>query len=133
LVPVAGSRAGRAAQEVAFGISSSIGTETVLAHITDSTPGAQSNGSTVAGDVLAHGSEAGSNVGARVQTIERRATAPADEILTLARDVAADVVVVGATRRTAADTQFLGQTTTQMLLRCDATVIAVILPEVATA
>jgi hypothetical protein len=42
-------------------------------------------------------------------------------------------VVVGATRRTAADTQFLGQTTTQMLLRCDATVIAVILPEVATA
>ena len=48
----------------AFGISSSIGTETVLAHITDSTPGAQSNGSAVAGDVLAHGSEAGSNMGA---------------------------------------------------------------------
>jgi Kef-type K+ transport system membrane component KefB/nucleotide-binding universal stress UspA family protein len=129
LVPVAGSRAARAAQEIAFGISSSIGTETVLAHITDSTAAAQRSGRAVAGDVLAHGSEVGANVGARVQTIERRATAPADEIVSLARDVGADLVVVGGTRRTAADTQFLGQTTTQILLRCDATVVAVIPPQ----
>lgn len=132
LVPVAGSRAARAAQEIAFGISSSIGTETVLAHITDSSAVARRSGSEVAGDVLAHGSELGSNVGARVQTVERPATAPADEIVSLARDVAADVVVVGGTRRTATDTPFLGQTTTQILLRCDATVVAVILPEPAS-
>jgi nucleotide-binding universal stress UspA family protein len=64
-----------------------------------------------------------------VQTIERASTSPGAEIVRLAREVSADLVVVGATRRAAADTQFLGQTTTQILLHCDATVIAVVLPE----
>lgn len=39
-----------------------------------------------------------------------------------------DLVVVGATQRTAAGTQFLGQTTTEILRTCPATVVAVVLP-----
>jgi Kef-type K+ transport system membrane component KefB len=128
LVPVAGSRTARAAQEVAFGISSSIGTETVLAHVS-------SNGhhhprtSAVAEDVLAHASGHGVDAGARVLTVERRAGSPGPEIVTLAEEVAADLVVVGATQRAAAERQFLGHTTSDILQRCPATVVAVILPE----
>jgi nucleotide-binding universal stress UspA family protein len=125
LVPVAGSRTARAAQEIAFGISTSIGTETVLAHI--STDG-HDRPSGVGGEVLAHASGHGVDVGARVQTIERPSSAPGAEIVTLAREVAADLVVVGASQRTAVDTQFLGQMTTEILRRCPATVVAVVLP-----
>ncbi|MGH9083931.1 MAG: cation:proton antiporter [Acidimicrobiales bacterium] len=130
LVPVAGSRTARAAQEVAFGISAAIGTETVLAHI--STGDAERPRATVAEDVLSHASAHGMDAGARVQTIERPAVSPGHEIVTLAEEVAADLVVVGATQRAAADTQFLGHTTTEILHRCAATVVAVILPEAPT-
>lgn len=64
-----------------------------------------------------------------VQSVERASSSPGGEIVRLAREVSADLVVVGATRRAAAETQFLGQTTTQILLHADATVIAVVLPE----
>jgi len=127
LVPVAGSRTARAAQEVAFGISSSIGTETVLAHISEERS-LWERAPHVAEEVLSHASEHGLDAGARVQTIERPARSPGKEIVTLAEEVAADLVVVGATQRTAAETQFLGQTTTEILRSCGATVVAVVLP-----
>lgn len=131
LVPVAGSRTARSAQEIAFAISSNIGTETVIAHIKSHGTAQDPSAAAVATDVLSHASERGIDVGARVQTVERASLSPGAEIVRLAREVSADLVVVGATRRAAADTQFLGQTTTQILLHCDATVIAVVLPEAA--
>ena len=140
LVPVAGSRTARAAQEIAFGISSSIGTETVLAHISTNGhtpdghspdghgPGEGHRSTPVGDEVLAHASGHGVDVGARVQTIERPSAAPGAEIVALAQEVGADLVVVGASQRTAVETQFLGQTTTEILRRCPVTVVAVVLP-----
>jgi Kef-type K+ transport system membrane component KefB/nucleotide-binding universal stress UspA family protein len=127
LVPVAGSRTARAAQEVAFGVSGTIGTETVLAHISHERS-MWERAPHVAAEVLNQASGQGIDVGARVQTIERPGTSPGAEIVTLAEEVAADLVVVGATQRSAAETQFLGQTTTRILRDCRATVVAVVLP-----
>ncbi len=143
LVPVSGGARARAAQEIAFGISSAIGTDTVIAHVAPpgqvtsdgvvesgafgATPATTATrvGEGVLGDAFLRALSAG----ARVQTIERVSASPAEQIVALAREVAADVVIIGATRRTVGDGQFLGATPTEVLRHCDATVVVVVLPE----
>lgn len=129
LVPVAAGPRAKAAQEIAFAISASIGTETVLAHVTTPTRnGADGRGRRVGPGLLGEAFDVALRTDARVQTLERTAPSASDEIIRLTREVGADVVLMGATRRLVGGHQDLGHTTTEVLVHCHATVVAVVLP-----
>lgn len=149
LVPVTGTRTARAAQEVAFGLSARLGTEIVIAHVvnrgtarraragdlSDAVDGGQDGDgdgdgeSAIARSILRQASEQAGDVGARVQTMMRAAASPPDAILTLVDEVAADLVILGTSRRTVAGQAFLGHTVEEMLASCDATLVIVVTPD----
>lgn len=130
LVPVAGGRTAKASQEIAYGISSRLGTETVLAHV--AAPGGSFSRREAirraAAGLLHQASEQARDAGARVQTLERTGTDAAEEILDMARDVGCDLVVVGSTQKDAGGDLYLGHTTSEILAHARSTVVAVLLP-----
>ncbi len=156
LLPIAGTASSRAAQELGFNISASIGTRAVLGHVvTDHGAGngngngtgahtvPENDGTTVGVDVLTrplvNGSRAGEQLldqarararelGARWTVSVRSAPSAAVGILGLAEEHETDLVVVGATRRNVQDHLFLGHTVEQVLRSCDATTIVVVTP-----
>lgn len=131
LLPVAGGPSATASLEIAVGISASLGTETVLAHIAAperAGTGPREAVSRLVAGLLQHASTRAISAGARVQTIERTASSPVDEILSLVHEVGADLVIVGATRKAVGGELFLGHTTSEVLTHAEATVIAVVLP-----
>jgi Kef-type K+ transport system membrane component KefB len=142
LVPVAGTRTARSAQEVAYGISAKLGTEIVLAHVVSreavedaAAPPAPTTSEEAVEDVERIGRgvlwDAGVHAlssGARIQTLVHRAATPAKGVLALTEQVAADLVVVGATVRSVAGRPFLGHTVEEILAACPATVVVVVAP-----
>lgn len=131
LVPIAGGPSAKASQEIAYGISASLGTETVLAHVTAPGRGrgrALEAVTRTASGLLHQAFEHARSTGARVQTLERTGSNPADEIIKMIRDVGADIAIVGATRKEVGDDIYLGPTTTEILTHAPTTVVAVILP-----
>jgi Kef-type K+ transport system membrane component KefB/nucleotide-binding universal stress UspA family protein len=139
LVPVAGGRSARAAQELAFGMATQLGTEMVLAHVVARRPegvlaGVRSRGrrresrtaqpDRLMEQAVSHAGE----LGVEPQTVIRQSTSTASELVRAARDVEADLVVLGASARTVEHNTFLGHTVEQVLDECDATVVVVVSP-----
>lgn len=140
VVPVTGSPVSRAAQEVAFNLSAQLGTELHLTHVNTirSEPAGlpslfsrrmiARSGSIVGVQVVAQAETLAHELGATTQTVVMDGTSPADEILKLARDIEADLVVMGANLRRVGDRPFLGHRVEQVLRDCDATVVVVLIP-----
>ena len=140
VVPVTGSPVSRAAQEVAFNLSAQLGTELHLTHVNTvrSEPAGlpslfsrrmiARSGSIVGVQVVAQAETFALELGATTQTVVMDGTSPADEILKLARDIEADLVVMGANLRRVGDRPFLGHRVEQVLRDCDATVVVVLIP-----
>jgi Kef-type K+ transport system membrane component KefB/nucleotide-binding universal stress UspA family protein len=136
VVSVTGSTGARAAQEVAFNLSSRLGTEIVLTHVLDPEPalvGASEHEQparspeAMANELLTQAEDVGARLGARTRRALRRGSPVAGEICDAARDTEADLVIIGATKR-AADQLFLGHTVQHVLDACDATVVVVVTP-----
>jgi nucleotide-binding universal stress UspA family protein len=144
LVPAAGTPASRTAQELAYNLARSMGTEVVLTHVVsrpapDPYPRdaqamtrshAQVASSTeVASSVLeqarAHAAE--HDVDAR--STVREGTATADELLAEAAAIDADVIVLGTTIRRLHGRAFLGHTVEHVLDHAQATVVVVATPD----
>lgn len=144
LVPVSATMSSRAAQEIAFNLSASIGTEVVLTHVvTPSSPATavarrrrQARGATSTEDLrtavavkLTGRAEAFAHeLGARCRTIQRSGSSPAHQIVATALDEEADLVVLGANLRQLEGRPFLGNLVEQVLEECDATVVVVATP-----
>jgi len=144
LVPVAGGRSARAAQELAFGMAASLGTEIVLAHVvgrprtpqpvgrlltrrrtTVVEPEAAPVTDRLMQQAVAHARELGVTA---PRTEVRQADSAADELVAIARRADADLVVLGASARHVDGQTFLGHTAEQVLEACDATVVVVVSP-----
>lgn len=148
LVPVAGTPASRVAQELSYGIASSLGTDIVLTHVinrsgtamqdavpypaepaarrrTERAHGLSSAAAGVMGQAVAHAEEHA----VPTRTTLRAGTATADEILAAAAEAGADLVVLGTTVRRLEDRAFLGHTVEHVLDHADATVVVVATPD----
>ena len=149
LVPVAGTAASQAAQELGFNISASIGTEAVLAHVVhadgngdaDGTDGVRPTAGGIdvrtrpAGSLSAIGErlldeavEGADRLGARSTTDMVEAESTAVGILQLVDRHDTDLVILGTTRRDVEGRLFLGHTVERILRQCDATVVVVVTP-----
>ena len=150
LVPASGTPASRAGQEVAFGLSSRIGTEIVLAHVVpldpadgDAVAAAQNPLSSgmmrlvvprlrgrhrIAQQVIDEASDLAARMGARIVTTVREGVSTSGELIATAEETEADLVVVGATIKYLADGPFLGHTVEQILADCPTTVVVVATP-----
>lgn len=143
LVPVSATASSRAAQEIAFNLSASIGTEVLLTHVATPAPVAteasrsrRADGSATTtapradvGATLTERAESfARELGARARTIDRNGSSPAEEIVRAAREEEADLVVLGARLRQIEGRPFLGHVVEQVLEECDATVVVVANP-----
>jgi len=150
IVPVTGTRSSRAAQEVAFGVSSQLGTEVVLTHVVQRhwqdmriLP-RRLTGSRLAARVLgeAHPEAAqpvvdalmeaararGAEMGVEARTLVRPGSSPASTLVSVAEEQEADLVVLGASLRNVDGRPFLGHTVETVLERCTANVAVVAMP-----
>lgn len=160
-VPVAGSDASRAAQEIAGSLSAALGTEVVLGHVVhrhdDATPSSgmvrrsieraragvldrgrsrtsvlerfpPPDGDDVSARLVEDATRLAERLGARVAAVDRRHGSPGREIVAAVADHGADLVVLGATRRSLEGRPFLGHTVEHVLRTCDATVVVVATP-----
>lgn len=143
VVPIGGTKASRSAQEVAFNISASLGTEIHLTHVTpegkagDRPPrttkrpeqgGLDTATPELSDRLLAEAVEFASGADARVATSVRTHSSTAVGILTAVEDEGADLLVLGAQVRLVDGHPFLGHTVEQLLRECPATVIIVTHP-----
>ena len=142
IVPVTGSRSSRAAQEVAGSLSSQLGTEVVLMHVLVDRGSSASAGGVafwrhdvprgqtagVGSRLLGQAEALAVELGARAVVDEVQGTNPANEIVAMARDREADLIVLGASVRRIDDHPFLGHTVEAVLDQSDATVAVVVVP-----
>lgn len=153
LVPVTGSKASRAAQEIAFNISERIGTEVTLLHVVNKPsesqrlrglglfrrggdelgPEADPARESIASALLQEAKALADESGARAREVVRSGVSTADEVVAAANEQDIDLIVVGATLRRAAGHVFLGDLVHEVLDRCEPTVVVVALPEPALA
>ena len=142
LVPVAGTPSSRAATEIAFNLSSNLGTDIVLTHVIDrkeddsvfaglfSSPRDDDSSAAVAvGEaILAKSTAMAQELGVDTRTAVRTGVSTADEIISMVDETEADLVVMGANLRRLDGRPFLGHTVEQVLDRSDATVVLVLVP-----
>ncbi|MDH3705535.1 MAG: cation:proton antiporter [Acidimicrobiia bacterium] len=143
LVPVTGTPSSKAAQEVAFSISEDLGTEVVLTHVVNRTSAGAAAGlprlfqrrqeepdpeTTVADQLMTEAAERAEGHGLTVRRHVRRGLSTAEEITKGARELDADLVVLGAGLRSVDGRPFLGHNVETVLATCDATVVVVTLP-----
>lgn len=133
IVPVTGSVNSRAAQELAFAMSASIGTQLTLTHL-DPTPPLYGRDlltrlSGVAEPLLLQAVETArlSHAG-EVVTLSRTTDSVPGELVKLSVEYEADVVIVGTTPRASGDLVHLGPVVTHLLHTCPSTVIVVATP-----
>lgn len=140
VVPVTGSPASRAAQEVAFDLSANLGTEVVLVHVVSRVEVARVPfvvavgeepvplGDSIADRLLAEAVAWGEGLGARCRTETRTGASAGDQLIGVAAELGADLVVMGATVRRLSGRPFLGHTVEQVLSEADPTVVVVSVP-----
>ncbi len=139
LVPVAGTPASRAAQEVAFHLSAQLGTEILLAHVV-SRPRQEAvvprlfhrlavhePEPSVGEKVLEQSAAWAADLGVETRSVMRTGSA-AETVLATVEEVDADLVVLGANLRQLAGRPFLGHTVEHVLHECDATIAVVMVP-----
>ena len=133
LIPVSGSKASRAAQEVAFNLAAALGTKLVLTHVVsraDSTAGVDDTTSAdrSAMSMLTAAQSHAAELGATSRLLLRHGVSVADELVQVAATEAVDLVVIGANPRQLDERVFLGHTIEELLSRCDATLVVVTVP-----
>ncbi|MFC0081401.1 cation:proton antiporter [Aciditerrimonas ferrireducens] len=141
LVPVSGSRAARAALELAAGVAAAQRATVLLAHVAPPRRGSSSSRALApegpaerAGQaVLREAERLARQVGLRPQVLGRRSDAPAQALARLAAEVDADLVVLGVTSRQAEGRLALGSTVPSLLERLEMAVVAVVLPQAPSA
>ena len=152
IVPVAGTRSSRAAQEIAFGVSAQLGTEVVLTHVVHRAgpqlPRIFSNlresarresthrpvrargdaSAEVATALMERATAFGAELGIEPRQLIRQGSSPATTLLSAVAAENADLVVLGASMRNVDGRPFLGHTVETVLEGCDATVVVVATP-----
>ncbi len=150
VVPVTGTRSSQAAQEVAFGVSSQLGTEVVLTHVVQRhwsdmrILSKRLTGSRLASRVLGEthpeaaqpvvdalmdaASARGAEMGVEARTLVQPGSSPASTLVSVAEEQEADLVVLGASLRNVDGRPFLGHTVETVLERCTANVAVVAMP-----
>ncbi len=138
IVPVTGTRSSRSAQEVAFAISTQLGTEVVLSHVVDRVNElprifARRNPvddpvHTAAVSMMARAVERANQAGIEPRELIRDGRSAGEALVQVARSEEADLVVLGAQLRNVDGRPFLGRTVETVLERCDATVVVVAQP-----
>lgn len=138
IVPVTGTRSSRSAQEVAFSISSALGTEVVLTHVLDrSSPlprifgrrGRDDDPSlAVADELVATATALAGESDVEPRTLVRESATAGAALVDAARSEGADLVVLGAQLRNVDGRPFLGHTVETVLEQSDATVVVVAHP-----
>ena len=138
IVPVTGTRSSRSAQEVAFSISSQLGTEVVLTHVLDRTSplprlfglrvGGDDPAVGVADELVDRALDLARESGVEPRTLVREATSAGAALVDAARVEEADLVVLGAQLRNVDGRPFIGHTVETVLEQSDATVVVVAQP-----
>ncbi len=143
LVPVVGGRSSRAAQEIAFNISKQLGTELVLSHVVSRREASEvpflphtfqrrpmhPDEEEVGRALMAQAVDLAAEIGVRAHTTIRTGVSAGQEIVAAAEEIEADLVLLGARLRRLEGRPFLGYNAERVLDECDATVVAVIVPD----
>ncbi|MEQ8716146.1 MAG: universal stress protein [Acidimicrobiales bacterium] len=136
LVPVTGTVASQAAQELAAGVAGRLGTELVLAHIDTSPRTLAPFGSDplvhplTPGDVLlrsAHEQAMRSGT-PRARTVSIAGSSPAERLVELCGAEDVDVIIVGATPRSSDGFVYLGPVVSHLLEHSPVTVVVAVVP-----
>jgi nucleotide-binding universal stress UspA family protein len=134
-VPLTGSAASRAGEEIAHCISGTTGADVTFLHVvtreedasTESRPAAAPPSARA---VLTQAQQAAAEKDIDVDVVVRHATSSAKQIQREAERIDADIVVMGTTVRRVDGRPFLGHTVEHILQRlCDPTVVVVALPD----
>lgn len=150
LVPVTGTAASRAAEEIGRSFAARASAQVDLLHVvtrrepeparhrrfaTSIVGGAPStSASATASAVLGEAREAAGGQGVAVRTARRFGSSPGEEIVAHAEEVGADLVLVGSRVRRVGGRPFLGHTVEQVLDHAvHATVAVVVVPDAASA
>jgi Kef-type K+ transport system membrane component KefB/nucleotide-binding universal stress UspA family protein len=144
LVPVVGTLANRAAQELAFSLGAGSDTEVVIAHVTkddgDDAPNGVTGGAGVrtrvrprstahlAEGVLAEAGELARRLGVRPRAVARSGRSRATEIAALVDELDVDLVVLSAELQPVAGEPFLGNLVEDVISRVEASVAVVATP-----
>ncbi|MDG2027231.1 MAG: cation:proton antiporter [Acidimicrobiales bacterium] len=138
IVPVTGTRSSRSAQEVAFSISSTLGTEVVLTHVLNRTsPLPRIFGRRVRDDdpavlvanqLVETASTFAGESGIEPRSLLKESDTAGTALVDAARSETADLVVLGAQLRNVDGRPFLGHTVETVLEQSDATVVVVAHP-----
>jgi Kef-type K+ transport system membrane component KefB/nucleotide-binding universal stress UspA family protein len=142
LVPAVGTRRGRAAQEVAYGVARRLGARVLLAHVVTHPSVAQevayARAAGIAGGappraaiaerVVDEASALAAEMGVRVEPVIRTGVSAPEAILGLVREHAVDLVVLTATLRQLTGRPFLGHGVEYLLEQSQTTVVVVTLP-----
>ncbi len=127
LLGVTGTKPGRAAEELAFPLSTSFDAEVVAVHVVtrgdaggDTSPAVERQ--------LARVQEVAAGFGSGSHVQARHAAVPADELLSAAQEWRADTIVLGATVRAVDGRPVLGHGTEWLLEHAKQTVITVVFP-----
>jgi Kef-type K+ transport system membrane component KefB len=138
LVPAVGTQPGRAAQEIAYGVAKRHDARVLLAHVV-TTPsfgqafgygydGQHSARADVAERVVEEARALANEMGVRVEPVIRSGVSAAEEILQLARESHADLLVLAANLRQFTGRPFLGHGVEYLLEEAEPTVIVVTAP-----
>jgi Kef-type K+ transport system membrane component KefB len=138
LVPAVGTQPGRAAQEIAYGVAKRHDARVLLAHVV-TTPSPGQFGYQRYEGALASRAEVGERVleearglavemGVRAEPMLRSGVSAAEEILQLARESHADLLVLAANLRQFTGRPFLGHGVEFLLEEAEATVVVVTAP-----
>ncbi len=125
LVPVSGTAISRAALELATNLAQTLGTELLLAHVATRLDGIAD---APAEQLVRQAATRLDGQGISARTVVPAGTDVADALVGVVGAEEVDLVVIGATARQLDDRTFLGHTVEDMLERCDATVVVVVLP-----
>ena len=138
LVPAVGTLPGRAALEVAYGVAQRLGAHVLLAHVVTmpSVEWARSYGrdlanaprADAAGHVVEEAMELAREVGVRAEPAIRTGLSASEEILALAREKHADLLVLAANLRQFTGRPFLGHGVEYLLEEAPPTVVVVTVP-----
>jgi Kef-type K+ transport system membrane component KefB len=145
LVPAIGTTAGRAAQEVAYGLARRSDAEVILAHVitvprsgvmasilpwrrSDADGGLVEERARVAEQVVAEAQAHAHELGVRAAPALRTGVSVAEEMETLVRESDADLVVLTANVRQLSGRPFLGHGVEHLLERSDTTLVIVATP-----
>jgi len=138
LVPAVGTKPGRAAQEIAYGVAKRHDARVLLAHVVTTPSFSQAFGyaydgqhsarADVAERVVEEARALATEMGVRVEPVIRNGVSAAEEILALARESHADLLVLAANLRQFTGRPFLGHGVEYLLEEAEATVVVVTAP-----